>query len=117
MIRRPPRSTRTDTLFPYTTLFRSLQHTLGGGGVPLGRRRQSRIAIGRALGQQAELQRAADTRQLQLTEALTQAAQEALLLRTGMATAGDDREGLDRKSVEEGTRVSVRVDLCGRRVM
>src|SRR3546814_11655170 len=27
MIRRPPRSTRTDTLFPYTTLFRS--HLLG----------------------------------------------------------------------------------------
>src|SRR3546814_17864607 len=26
MIRRPPRSTRTDTLFPYTTLFRSLFH-------------------------------------------------------------------------------------------
>src|SRR3546814_3889116 len=26
MIRRPPRSTRTDTLFPYTTLFRSLSH-------------------------------------------------------------------------------------------
>src|SRR3546814_21118802 len=25
MIRRPPRSTRTDTLFPYTTLFRSTQ--------------------------------------------------------------------------------------------
>src|SRR3546814_14574250 len=25
MIRRPPRSTRSDTLFPYTTLFRSLQ--------------------------------------------------------------------------------------------
>src|SRR3546814_18824282 len=31
MIRRPPRSTRTDTLFPYTTLFRSA----GWGGVPL----------------------------------------------------------------------------------
>src|SRR3546814_12412281 len=30
MIRRPPRSTRTDTLFPYTTLFRSqpLQHAV-----------------------------------------------------------------------------------------
>src|SRR3546814_5291465 len=27
MIRRPPRSTRTDTLFPYTTLFRSGQFT------------------------------------------------------------------------------------------
>src|SRR3546814_2853854 len=26
MIRRPPRSTRTDTLFPYTTLFRSVEH-------------------------------------------------------------------------------------------
>src|SRR3546814_6905813 len=25
MIRRPPRATRTDTLFPYTTLFRSVQ--------------------------------------------------------------------------------------------
>src|SRR3546814_20270906 len=30
MIRRPPRSTRTDTLFPYTTLFRS--STLGCSG-------------------------------------------------------------------------------------
>src|SRR3546814_5964754 len=28
MIRRPPRSTRTDTLFPYTTLFRSLAWTV-----------------------------------------------------------------------------------------
>src|SRR3546814_2618019 len=37
MIRRPPRSTRTDTLFPYTTLFRStgeaaLPDFLGGEG-------------------------------------------------------------------------------------
>src|SRR3546814_4781212 len=36
MIRRPPRSTLTDTLFPYTTLFRSCVHrddgrTQGGG--------------------------------------------------------------------------------------
>src|SRR3546814_1167439 len=29
MIRRPPRSTRTDTLFPYTTLFRSDARTAG----------------------------------------------------------------------------------------
>src|SRR3546814_14244342 len=29
MIRRPPRSTRTDTLFPYTTLFRSLAREAG----------------------------------------------------------------------------------------
>src|SRR3546814_1023704 len=32
MIRRPPRSTRTDTLFPYTTLFRSGCSGGGGGG-------------------------------------------------------------------------------------
>src|SRR3546814_4618939 len=30
MIRRPPRSTRTDTLFPYTTLFRSCCLTVTG---------------------------------------------------------------------------------------
>src|SRR3546814_9788607 len=33
MIRRPPRSTRTDTLFPYTTLFRSAP---GGAPRPVG---------------------------------------------------------------------------------
>src|SRR3546814_15023972 len=32
MIRRPPRSTRTDTLFPYTTLFRSKSGKLKPGG-------------------------------------------------------------------------------------
>src|SRR3546814_7337519 len=32
MIRRPPRSTRTDTLFPYTTLFRSLHCAAAWGG-------------------------------------------------------------------------------------
>src|SRR3546814_2920071 len=31
MIRRPPRSTRTDTLFPYTTLFRSGNAMIGPG--------------------------------------------------------------------------------------
>src|SRR3546814_4915926 len=44
MILRPPRSTRTDTLFPYTTLFRSPGRTAGGAagrfrdGAPGGRR-------------------------------------------------------------------------------
>src|SRR3546814_4690911 len=35
MIRRPPRSTRTDTRFPYTTLFRSVEQLPGGGGARL----------------------------------------------------------------------------------
>src|SRR3546814_15955098 len=34
MIRRPPRSTRTDTLFPYTTLFRSGVFFIIAGVVP-----------------------------------------------------------------------------------
>src|SRR3546814_1543053 len=48
MIRRPPRSTLTDTLFPYTTLFRSVARAAGGvlrgatfwtgAGLPGGRR-------------------------------------------------------------------------------
>src|SRR3546814_8632625 len=33
MIRRPPRSTRTDTLFPYTTLFRSPHRRLDAGEI------------------------------------------------------------------------------------
>src|SRR3546814_19474438 len=33
MIRRPPRSTRTDTLFPYTTLFRSLDAIVFTAGI------------------------------------------------------------------------------------
>src|SRR3546814_15599807 len=34
MIRRPPRSTRTDTLFPYTTLFRSVDLPQPQNSVP-----------------------------------------------------------------------------------
>src|SRR3546814_20342689 len=33
MIRRPPRPTRTDTLFPYTTLFRSCRRSVERGGI------------------------------------------------------------------------------------
>src|SRR3546814_9180801 len=36
MIRRPPRSTRTDTLFPYTTLFRSPEQAGRAGEVVAG---------------------------------------------------------------------------------
>src|SRR3546814_16370378 len=35
MIRRPPRATRTDTLFPYTTLFRSIGKLLFANGLSL----------------------------------------------------------------------------------
>src|SRR3546814_2921513 len=57
MIRRPPRSTRTDTLFPYTTLFRSSRFDQGArsrraialGGHALSRRLGAGAAPGRAL--------------------------------------------------------------------
>src|SRR3546814_306337 len=51
MIRRPPRSTRTDTLFPYTTLFRS-RHMIGAfvdeivGHEVLHRRKQDVACVG-----------------------------------------------------------------------
>src|SRR3546814_19211832 len=45
MIRRPPRSTRTDTLFPYTTLFRSFD--MGFDRI-VGRQRQKAFGIGEA---------------------------------------------------------------------
>src|SRR3546814_13034535 len=46
MVRRPPRSTRTDTLFPYTTLFRSQ----AGGGEFLQVKRQGRAGQRQRLG-------------------------------------------------------------------
>src|SRR3546814_5700315 len=54
MIRRPPRSTRTDTLFPYTTLFRSPDLDLlardrsprGGDARDRGRHRIGAVVVG-----------------------------------------------------------------------
>src|SRR3546814_19890715 len=93
MIRRPPRSTRTDTLFPYTTLFRS-------------RGRYDPAA------QPAAAVRARPARPA------------AFLGDAGMACgspcpeAGHARAAQgDRTSVVEGKRVSVRVDLGGRRIL
>src|SRR3546814_3980409 len=60
MIRRPPRSTRTDTLFPYTTLFRSDELRLDEAFESRSRRGEGREAVvdhvvGRiAVGQRAD---------------------------------------------------------------
>src|SRR3546814_6416903 len=50
MIRRPPRSTLTDTLFPYTTLFRSARHParLAGRRIRPHRPVGSRLLLGRS---------------------------------------------------------------------
>src|SRR3546814_821823 len=86
MIRRPPRSTRTDTLFPYTTLFRSLGFALVGvlrfaaavgcpqrlGFVPV----QQRVALDRVVDLGLEFQR----RQLQQVQRLAQLRRQDELL-------------------------------------
>src|SRR3546814_13803208 len=51
MRRRPPRSTRTYTLFPYTTLFRSLEQSVAA------RRLEIILALGRRAGDQFDLPR------------------------------------------------------------
>src|SRR3546814_12255578 len=53
MIRRPPRSTRTDTLFPYTTLFRSA-HAGGAGGEHGAERGRIRAEQRRAMEESGE---------------------------------------------------------------
>src|SRR3546814_12813522 len=56
MRRRPPRSTRTDTLFPYTTLFRS--HGQGGRGHQVDERKRDELQAQRnALAQLHHLSR------------------------------------------------------------
>src|SRR3546814_8097672 len=57
MIRRPPRSTRTDTLFPYTTLFRSRVDGRGGVEERQGTRPAGLRTDGRARGPRRNLGR------------------------------------------------------------
>src|SRR3546814_7790785 len=45
MIRRPPRSTRTDTLFPYTTLFRSHRPPRRASNDSLGAQSRNRFVV------------------------------------------------------------------------
>src|SRR3546814_18617807 len=102
MIRRPPRSTRTDTLFPYTTLFRStskeeqqsINEELQTVNAELNGKNE---ALGRAI---SDLQN--------------------LLESTQIATIflnNDLRTKRARQSVVKGKSVSVSVDLGGRRLI
>src|SRR3546814_1885711 len=75
MIRRPPRSTRTDTLFPYTTLFRSLlSHLalLGEGRRPAAVRQEAGVtpATPTALGDQEAVARVHEIRSEEHTSEL-----------------------------------------------
>src|SRR3546814_7573243 len=60
MVRRPPRSTRTDTLFPYTTLFRSTGARAGIYG-SIGRRRRHGPRIALAYARSSGVTNSADS--------------------------------------------------------
>src|SRR3546814_19681540 len=111
MIRRPPRSTRTDTLFPYTTLFRS-------------RKVGSELGVANIV--EGTVQRAGDKVRItvQLIDAHTDAhlwAQSYDREMSDVFAVQSDVAGriasADRKSVVEGKRALVRVDLGGRRIL
>src|SRR3546814_17601448 len=117
MIRRPPRSTRTDTLFPYTTLFRSdrndrQRRNRGGGGGAAGPARSGRNAGGVRSGDDRD-QRGGAGRPRH-DQSLSSPAR---YLHRGDAqyrrTRGARRR--NRNTVVYGKSVSVRVDLGGRR--
>src|SRR3546814_15801371 len=121
MKRRPPGSKRTDTLFPYTTLFRTEAAAVGAGG-----------HAGHALEQAAEERRLlvadlpgdlVDRRLGALEAALGVLDPETLHVGDGAHADRGGEAALEgalgepgaRKSDVWGTSVSVRVDLGGRR--
>src|SRR3546814_14426948 len=85
MILRPPRSTRTDTLFPYTTLFRSLLRRFDRLGDP---RADHRLALGKLAVHHAREQRllTEDAKQVVLQRQV-EADEAGVALPTGPAAA------------------------------
>src|SRR3546814_21110631 len=124
MIRRPPRSTRTDTLFPYTTLFRSWRRSRArcARGCCTERRRTDRFALVGAAS-------AASLSSLPCEGRGRSQSKSSRLkpLLQGLVGAGEPlgrhapqcfvggRVFGDRKSGVWGKSVSERVDLGGRR--
>src|SRR3546814_397642 len=99
MRRRPPRSTRTDTLFPYTTLFRAVLR------LPLPADRGAH---------RAELQREPPRHHLErLLDAVVRRGAGQRRHYARRIQLADRRQ--DRKSGVSGKSVSVGVDLGGRR--
>src|SRR3546814_13337741 len=134
MIRRPPRSTRTDTLFPYTTLFRSLAFGLllsqgGEFGFVLFAQAQGAYLIApeaaSLFGAVVTLSMATTPFLMMLTARLrteperggdgfeTPNQDGASAIVIGYGRFGQTVAQIDRQSVVEGTGVAVRVDLGG----
>src|SRR3546814_13660141 len=115
MIRRPPRSTRTDTLYPYTTLFRSRLANLDSVQIP----EEIRPGIARVNG--IEFVGCTLVREVlqHRVRAVRPRVRQAARLRQ-QVTAADGIAlvlQVERKRVVEGKSVSVRVDPGGRRLI
>src|SRR3546814_13089697 len=116
MIRRPPRSTRTDTLFPYTTLFRSSAHAVSHHDHWAG----PSLASGPRLRELLAYQLPDPRPELPLPEIGEYVAEEEADGGADEVPHGSERDcrrrvAEDRKSVVEGKEGSVRVNLGGRR--
>src|SRR3546814_13696462 len=97
MIRRPPRSTRTDTLFPYTTLFRSAPDGIveAAGRRPLDVAALLPVQCAQALGDLDPVARLAD----ELPRCLAQLLHSSVAaLGARVADPGLHRRAVDRKS-------------------
>src|SRR3546814_18530904 len=125
MIRRPPRSTRTDILFPYTTLFRSPGVDAGAGAVLHGpgagrSDRAQRLALAahhpaRYLQQRDDdhlLRRPGGERRVEIE---TTPPHPPASRAPPSPARGEGK--LDRKSAVTGKGGPVRVDIGGRRVI
>src|SRR3546814_14918781 len=115
MIRRPPRSTRTDTLLPYTTRVRSVQLS--------GKQCGDRECEGH---RKSDVPHVKQRRMKDQADILQERIQIPSVLRDreksfeGLGGQQDEQQETgrqDRKSVVEGQSVSVRVDPGGRRLM
>src|SRR3546814_17562639 len=129
MIRRPPRSTRTDTLFPYTTLFRSMSQArltepaltaLDSVGLePRAHTRASDMAHGQQRQLELAMVLAGQPKLLLLDEPMAGMSQAESSQMTELLANLKGRYGIvlvaDRKRVVWGKSVSVRVDLGGSR--
>src|SRR3546814_20451875 len=113
MIRRPPRSTRTDTLFPYTTLFRSSRRRPLRSFQLAARMRtqqyQQFIDVGRRFGNDADALAADRMRDFKLArmQRLPWQRLQRLAPPDGQAGAAH-RPAVDRARVGEGKSVAVR---------
>src|SRR3546814_5393904 len=104
MIRRPPKSTRTDTLFPYTTLFRSVAQQRGA--LPRGVRQRAGVLLGARLLGSPRLPEPPSFPGRDRPEALPAGA-SGLRAQGGGPPARDRRQSLHPGAVRSGPRARV----------